>query len=164
MRHSTFRKNGKTHTYWRLVRSVRRGTKVHQETVAYLGELDADGHAKASALAKHFLGDRSDQLDFFEDRNSLETVRVKLKETGAPRASTPAGQESSRSFAGRTSNRPNPRAEQPRRQEIPRDGQGGRFEGLGANEFVRFDALGGGERRRVRLLPRLWSRTGERPS
>jgi hypothetical protein len=27
LRHSTIRKNGKTHTYWRLVRSVRRGGK-----------------------------------------------------------------------------------------------------------------------------------------
>ena len=32
--HSTRCKDGKTHTYWRLVRSVRRGGKVHQETVA----------------------------------------------------------------------------------------------------------------------------------
>ena len=60
LRHSTVRKNGKTHTYWRLVRSVRKGKKVRQETVAYLGELDAKGRAKASALAKHFLGDRTD--------------------------------------------------------------------------------------------------------
>ncbi len=71
LRHSTVRKNGKTHTYWRLVRSVREGRKVRQETVANLGELDAEGRAKASALAKHFLGDRTDQLDFFEDRSSL---------------------------------------------------------------------------------------------
>jgi hypothetical protein len=37
LRHSTVTKNGKTHTYWRLVRSVRIGTKVRQETVAQLG-------------------------------------------------------------------------------------------------------------------------------
>jgi hypothetical protein len=30
LRHSTVRKDGKTHTYWRLVRSVRRGSKVIQ--------------------------------------------------------------------------------------------------------------------------------------
>ena len=43
LRHSTVRKDGKEHTYWRLVRSVRRGGKVVQETVAQLGELDAKG-------------------------------------------------------------------------------------------------------------------------
>ena len=47
LRHSTVRKNGKTHTYWRLVRSVRKGKKVRQETVACLGELNAEGRAKA---------------------------------------------------------------------------------------------------------------------
>jgi len=79
LRHSTVRKNGKTHTYWRLVRSVRKGKKVRQETVAYLGELDTEGRAKASALARHFLGKRSDQLDLFEDRRSIESATVDLK-------------------------------------------------------------------------------------
>jgi len=51
LRHSTVRKNGKTHVYWRVVRSVRRNGKVVQETVAQLGELDAEGRAKAKALA-----------------------------------------------------------------------------------------------------------------
>jgi hypothetical protein len=37
-RHTTIRKAGQTHTYWRLVRSVRRGRRVTQETVAHLGE------------------------------------------------------------------------------------------------------------------------------
>ncbi len=85
LRHSTVRKNGKTHTYWRLVRSVRKGKKVRQETVAYLGELDAQGCAKASALAKHFLGDRSEQLDFFDDPSSLDSVSVKLREVRVER-------------------------------------------------------------------------------
>jgi hypothetical protein len=30
LRHSAITKNGKTHTYWQLVRSVRLGTKVRQ--------------------------------------------------------------------------------------------------------------------------------------
>ena len=47
LRHCVRRKNGKRHTYWRLVRSVRRNGKVIQETVAQLGELDAEGRAKA---------------------------------------------------------------------------------------------------------------------
>ena len=41
LRHSVVRKDGKSHVYWRLVRSVRRNGKVVQETVAQLGELDA---------------------------------------------------------------------------------------------------------------------------
>lgn len=36
LRHSITRKDGKAHTYWRVVRSVRRNGKVRQETVAHL--------------------------------------------------------------------------------------------------------------------------------
>jgi len=63
LRHSTRRRNGKVYTHWRLVRSVRAGAKVRQETVACLGELDETGRARASALARHFLGERFDQLE-----------------------------------------------------------------------------------------------------
>jgi len=52
LRHTTRQQDGKTHVYWQLVRSVRRGRKVLQETVAHLGELDAQGQAKASILAR----------------------------------------------------------------------------------------------------------------
>ena len=46
--HTTVRKNGKTHIYCRLVRSVRRRRRVWQETVAQLGELDPqDGRGPA---------------------------------------------------------------------------------------------------------------------
>jgi transposase len=65
LRHSTVRKDGKTHTYWRLVRSVRRGRRVVQETVAHLGELDAEGKAKAKALARQITG-RAEQRELFE--------------------------------------------------------------------------------------------------
>jgi transposase len=79
LRHSTVRKDGKTHTYWRLVRSVRRGKKVVQETVAQLGELDAQGRANAKALARHFMGE-ADQVELFEDVTEDDgTVRVQLK-------------------------------------------------------------------------------------
>jgi transposase len=78
LRHATVRKNGKTHTYWRLVRSVRRGRKVIQETVAHLGELDAEGRAKASALAKHFLGKRAEGPSLFEDTRPIATEKAKL--------------------------------------------------------------------------------------
>jgi transposase len=79
LRHSTVRKDGKTHTYWRLVRSVRRNGKVVQETVAQLGELDADGRAKAKALARQITG-RGDQRELFEvaDRDEAP-VPVRLK-------------------------------------------------------------------------------------
>jgi transposase len=56
LRHSTVTKNGKIHTYWRLVRSVRVGTKVRQETVAQLGELDAKGRIAARHLADSIVG------------------------------------------------------------------------------------------------------------
>jgi len=78
LRHSRVRKDGKTHTYWRLVRSVRRNGKVIQETVAQLGELDAEGRAKARALARQITG-RGDQPSWFEERSSGEgTAKVRL--------------------------------------------------------------------------------------
>jgi transposase len=86
LRHTTVRKNGKTHTYWRLVRSVRRGRKVYQETVANLGELDAKGQAKASALAKHFLGKRAEGPSLFEDTKPIAPERVRLNQIRAERS------------------------------------------------------------------------------
>lgn len=78
LRHSTRRKDGKAHTYWRLVRSVRRGGKVVQETVANLGELDAQGRAKARALARQITG-RADQRELFEaGPQDSATVAVQL--------------------------------------------------------------------------------------
>ncbi len=78
VRHSVRRKDGKKHVYWRLVRSVRRNGKVIQETVAQLGELDAEGRAKAKSLAREITG-RGDQFDFFEDsagRATTASVRL----------------------------------------------------------------------------------------
>jgi transposase len=76
LRYTTVQKNGKSHRYWRLVRSVRTGRKVRQETVAFLGELDGEARKKASALARHFLGERIDQLDLFEEPVPAQAVRV----------------------------------------------------------------------------------------
>lgn len=78
LRHTHVRKKGRVHTYWRLVRSVRVGGKVRQETAAWLGELDREGRAKAAALARHFLGERADQPDLFEDHRPSETACVRL--------------------------------------------------------------------------------------
>jgi transposase len=86
LRHSTIRKDGKTHTYWRLVRSVRRGGKVRQETVAQLGELDAQGRARAQDLARQIIG-RSEQFELFEERPQTEnTVAVQLNRVRIERA------------------------------------------------------------------------------
>jgi len=65
LRHSVRRKNGKQQSYWRLVRSVRRGGRVIQETVAQLGELDGEGRANARLLAQQITG-RAQQRELFE--------------------------------------------------------------------------------------------------
>ena len=78
LRHSRIHKDGKTHTYWRLVRSVRRNGRVVQETVAQLGELDAEGRAKARALARTITG-RDDQRELFEAPAPEVSVPVRLR-------------------------------------------------------------------------------------
>jgi transposase len=75
LRHSTVTKNGKTHTYWRLVRSVRVGTKVRQETVAQLGELDAEGRIAARHLADSIVG-LERQPGLFDEDLPTEPVTV----------------------------------------------------------------------------------------
>ena len=78
LRHSTVRKDGKTHTYWRLVRSVRHGRRVVQETVAHLGELDAAGRAKAALLAQQITGRREQRQLFEAPRAPVETIAVRV--------------------------------------------------------------------------------------
>ncbi len=78
LRHTTVTKNGKTHTYWRLVRSVRVGNKVRQETVAQLGELDAQGRVRARALAQAIVGVER-QPGLFDDDLPHEPVHVDLR-------------------------------------------------------------------------------------
>src|SRR3989442_2352204 len=78
LRHAVRRKGRKAHTYWRLVRSVRRGGRVVQETVAHLGELDAQGRAKARALAQQITG-RDAQHELFEAEGTPgEAIAVRL--------------------------------------------------------------------------------------
>src|SRR6266581_7497211 len=77
LRHTTRVKDGKAHMYWRLVRSVRVGRKVVQQTVAQLGELDAEGRARATALARAITGDRL-QAELFEPDESAEPIPVRL--------------------------------------------------------------------------------------
>jgi transposase len=78
LRHTTVSKSGKTHTYWRLVRSVRVGSKVRQETVAQLGELDAQGRVRARALAQALVGIER-QPGLFDEPLPSEPVAVDLR-------------------------------------------------------------------------------------
>jgi transposase len=78
LRHTTITKNGKTHTYWRLVRSVRSGTKVRQETVLQLGELDDQGRIRAKALAQSFLGIER-QPGWFDEATPDQPLTIHLK-------------------------------------------------------------------------------------
>jgi len=87
LRHTTRRKDGKVHRYWRLVRSVRVGRKVVQQTVAHLGELDAQGRARARALARAITGDR-EQPDLFVTADADETIPVRLKRIRLERGRT----------------------------------------------------------------------------
>jgi hypothetical protein len=78
LRHTIRRKDGKVHRYWRLVRSVRVGRRVIQQTVAHLGELDEHGRIEARALAHRLIG-TPEQAPLFDDGNEHQTVPVRLK-------------------------------------------------------------------------------------
>lgn len=78
LRHKKVRGKDGVTSYWTLVRSVRRGSKVVQETVANLGRLDEEAVREATALARHFLGSKADQPQLFEDSRALPTANVRL--------------------------------------------------------------------------------------
>ena len=78
LRHTTIRKDGKVHRYWRLVRSVRVGRRVIQQTVAQLGELDEQGRVEARGLARRLIG-APEQARLFNDGSEQLTVPVRLK-------------------------------------------------------------------------------------
>ena len=78
LRYTTRQKDGKTHRYWRLVRSVRIGRRVIQQTVAQLGELDAEGRLEARALARRLIG-APEQAALFDDGTQQQSVSVRLK-------------------------------------------------------------------------------------
>ena len=78
LRYTTRKKDGKVHRSWRLVRSVRIGRRVIQQTVAHLGELDEAGRLRARALARSLIG-APEQADLFDDGTSEQTVAVRLK-------------------------------------------------------------------------------------
>lgn len=80
LRHKRVRKNGKVHTYWLLVRSVRTGRRVRQQVIAELGKLDAKGRAQAEAFVDHLTGGRC-QPRLFEpfDTGGKEVAQIDLK-------------------------------------------------------------------------------------
>jgi transposase len=78
LRYTTVKKDGKVHRYWRVVRSVRVGRRVIQQTVAQLGDLDARGRLQARALARRVIG-RPEQASSFDDGKQDLTVPVRLK-------------------------------------------------------------------------------------
>jgi len=78
LRYTTRKKDGKVHRYWRLVRSVRLGRRVIQQTVAHLGELDGRGRLAARALARHVIG-VPEQAELFADGHGDVAVPVRLK-------------------------------------------------------------------------------------
>src|SRR5260370_23584390 len=78
LRHTTIRKDGKVHRYWRLVRSVRVGRRVIQQTVAQLGEIDERGRVRARALAHRLIGS-PERAQLFDDGCEQLTVPVRLK-------------------------------------------------------------------------------------
>jgi hypothetical protein len=88
LRHTTRRKDGKVHTYWQLVRSVRVGRKVQQQTVAQLGELDAQGRARAKALARSITGDVEQAELFAPAPDPGEPIAVRLDRVRLERGRT----------------------------------------------------------------------------
>ena len=78
LRHTIRKKNGKVHRYWCLVRSVRVGRRVIQQTVAQLGELDERGRVAARTLARRLVG-APEQAQLFKDGSEDLTVPVRLK-------------------------------------------------------------------------------------
>jgi len=78
LRYTIRKKDGKVHRYWRLVRSVRVGHRVIQQTVAHLGELDEHGRIEARALARRLIG-VPEQAQLFDDDSGHLTVPVRLK-------------------------------------------------------------------------------------
>jgi len=88
LRHTTRKKNGKTHVYWQLVRSVRHGRKVVQQTVAQLGELDAQGRARAQALARGITGEAANgsQQRLFDADAAVGAVPVALAQVRLERS------------------------------------------------------------------------------
>lgn len=75
----------KKKAYWMLLKSVRQGSKVRQEVVAYLGSLSAKGVSRAQDLTRQ-LGMKPDQPGLFDPPLSEEIVPIRIKGVGLERA------------------------------------------------------------------------------
>src|SRR3979411_2586033 len=78
LRHTTIRKDGKVHRYWRLVRSVRVGRRVIQKTWPQFAERVWQGPRQARALARRLIG-TPERAQLFDDGSEQLTVPVRLK-------------------------------------------------------------------------------------
>ena len=78
LRYTTRKKDGKVHRPWRLMRSVRIGRRIIQQTVTHLGELDNAGRLRARALARSLIGS-PEQAELFDDGTHEHAVAVRLK-------------------------------------------------------------------------------------
>jgi transposase len=77
-------KNGKKHTYWALVESIRTAKGSRQRVVAYLGELKAGEQCGWAQLGRRMHGRERPQPSLFDpplhdEPNDDESVQVKLK-------------------------------------------------------------------------------------
>jgi len=77
LRRDVIEKDGKNHTYWRLVKSVRVGKKVRQKTVAHLGELRGEKLERAHDLAKR-LGGHQEVRGLFDAPIEKEVAEIRL--------------------------------------------------------------------------------------
>ena len=84
LRHTIRRKDGKVHPYWCLVRSVRVGRRVIQQTVARLGELDERGRIEARA-ARRLIG-APEEAPLFDDGSQDLTAPIRLKDVRVERS------------------------------------------------------------------------------
>src|SRR5260370_157284 len=78
LRHTTVTKRGKTHTYWRLVRSVRCGRKVRRDTAANSGDLNPKGRGGARPWPGG-LGGGGGRRVFSADEGPAEPIPLDLR-------------------------------------------------------------------------------------
>src|SRR6201987_2351825 len=78
LRHTIRRQDGKVRRYWCLVRSVRVGGRVMQQTEAQLGELEERGSIEARTLARQLIG-TPEQAQLFKDGSEDLRVPVRLE-------------------------------------------------------------------------------------
>lgn len=79
LRRIRVRKNGKSHSYWALVKSVRTPRGPRQELVSYLGELTATEHAQYARVRRIVAEAGPIQRDLFDPAVGPEWVQVDVR-------------------------------------------------------------------------------------